>query len=118
MRTLYSRFKDTETRNAAGIEFDDPQVSGQRGDGEGWRSLKSREDTQEIQSYVLGGERIMGDWTLSSQVGYSQSTEKDPGGIAAAKFVGDFTDVGFDGTRKPTPLAGADFYDRASFTLR
>ena len=117
LRTLYSRFKDTETRNAAGIEFDDPQVSGQRGDGEGWRSLKSREDTQEIQSYVLGGERIMGDWTLSSQVGYSQSTEKDPGGIAAAKFVGDFTDVGFDGTRKPTLSAGADFYDPASFTL-
>ncbi|MDC6625489.1 hypothetical protein OEZ82_26020, partial [Leclercia adecarboxylata] len=37
LRTLYSRFKDTETRNAAGVEFADPQASGETGDAEGWR---------------------------------------------------------------------------------
>lgn len=117
LRTLYSKFKDTETRNAAGIEFDDAQLSGERGDGEGWRELKSREDTQEIQSYVFGGERMIDLWTISGQAGYSQSTEKDPGGIAGAKFVGDFTDIGFDGTRKPHLVAGGAFYDPTAFEL-
>ncbi|MFG0581991.1 TonB-dependent receptor [Pseudomonas sp. zjy_9] len=117
LRTLYSKFKDTETRNAAGIEFDDAQLSGERGDGEGWRELKSREDTQEIQSYVFGGERMIDLWTISGQAGYSQSTEKDPGGIAGAKFVGDFTGIGFDGTRKPHLVAGDVFYDPTAFEL-
>ena len=117
LRTLYSKFKDTETRNAAGVEFADPQASGERGDAEGWRDLKSRKDTQQIQSYVIGGERMIDLWTLSGQAGYSQATEKDPGGIAGAQFVGDFTDIGFDGTRKPLVSAGGAFYDPASFTL-
>ncbi|QCI12355.1 TonB-dependent receptor [Pseudomonas putida] len=117
LRTLYSRFKDTETRNAMGLEFADPQASGARGEAEGWRDIKSREDTQEIQSYVLGGERIIDQWTVSAQAGYSQATEHDPGGIAGAKFVGDFDDVGFDGTRKPTLSVGSDFYDPTRFTL-
>lgn len=117
LRTLYSKFKDTETRNAEGLEFADPQASGQRGEAEGWRDLKSREDTQEIQSYVLGGERIIDQWTVSAQAGYSQATEKDPGGIAGAKFVADFDEVGFDGTRKPRLSVGNDFYDPARFTL-
>jgi TonB-dependent receptor len=117
LRTLYSKFKDTETRNAEGLEFADPQASGQRGEAEGWRDLKSREDTQEIQSYVLGGERIIDQWTVSAQAGYSQATEKDPGGIAGAKFVADFDVVGFDGTRKPRLSVGNDFYDPTRFTL-
>ncbi|XXF09974.1 TonB-dependent receptor [Pseudomonas sp. D2-3] len=117
LRTLYSKFKDTETRNAAGVEFADAQASGERGDAEGWRDLKSRQDTQEIQSYVFGGERMIELWTVSGQAGYSQATEKDPGGIAGAKFIGDFTDVGFDGTRKPHLSVGSGFYDPASFEL-
>ncbi len=117
LRTLYSKFKDTETRNAAGVEFADAQASGERGDAEGWRDLKSRQDTQEIQSYVFGGERMIDLWTISGQAGYSQATEKDPGGIAGAKFVGDFTDVGFDGTRKPHLSVGSGFYDPAAFEL-
>ncbi|MFJ4348881.1 TonB-dependent receptor [Pseudomonas sp. NPDC089401] len=117
LRTLYSKFKDTETRNAEGLEFADPQASGQRGEAEGWRDLKSRKDTQEIQSYVLGGERIIDQWTVSAQAGYSQASEKDPGGIAGAKFVADFDEVGFDGTRKPRLSVGNDFYDPTRFTL-
>ncbi|WP_322980589.1 TonB-dependent receptor [Pseudomonas sp. C11] len=117
LRTLYSKFKDTETRNAAGVEFDDAQATGERGDAEGWRSLKSREETQVIQSYVFGGERIIDLWTVSAQAGYSQATEKNPGGIASAKFVGDFSDVGFDGTETPSLSAGSAFYDPSSFSL-
>jgi TonB-dependent receptor len=117
LRTLYSRFKDTETRNAAGMEFADSQLSGERGEGEGWRDLKSREDTQTIQSYVLGGERMFDLWTVSGQAGYSQSTERDPGGLAGAEFIGDFDGVGFDGNRKPRLAVGSAFYNPSAFTL-
>jgi len=119
LRTLYSRFKDTETRNAAGVEFADAQQPGEAGDAEGWRELKDREETQEIQSFVLGGEQLVGQWTFNGQVGYSQSSEDTPGHIGGALFEGndDFADVGFDSTRKPRLNVGDDFYDPASFSL-
>ncbi|VXC27493.1 TonB-dependent receptor [Pseudomonas sp. 8Z] len=117
LRTLYSKFKDTETRNSAGLKLDDAQAPGERGNGEGWRALKSREETQEIQSYVFGGERMIDLWTISGQAGYSQASETNPGGIASAKFVGDFTGIGFDGTRKPALSVGSGFYDPSSFDL-
>jgi len=119
LRTLYSRYKDTETRNAAGVEFADAQLPGEAGDAEGWRELKDREETQEIQSFVLGGEQLVGQWTFNGQVGYSQSSEDTPGHIGGALFEGndDFADVGFDSTRKPRLNVGDDFYDPASFSL-
>ncbi|WP_068824703.1 TonB-dependent receptor [Pseudomonas sp. BMS12] len=119
LRTLYSRYKDTETRNAAGVEFDDAQRPGERGDAEGWRELKDREETQEIQSYVLGGERLIGQWTLNAQAGYSKSSEDTPGHIAGAVFEGngDFADAGFSDTKKPHLNIGGDFYDPANFSL-
>ena len=119
LRTLYSRFKDTETRNAAGVEFADAQQPGEAGDAEGWRELKDREETQEIQSFVLGGEQLVGQWTFNGQVGYSQSSEDTPGHIGGALFEGndDLADVGFDSTRKPRLNVGDDFYDPASFSL-
>lgn len=119
LRTLYSRFKDTETRNAAGVEFADAQLPGASGDAEGWRELKDREETQEVQSYVLGGERLMGQWTLNAQAGYSQSSEDTPGHIAGATFEGsdDFADVGFSDSKKPHLNIGSEFSDPANFSL-
>ncbi|WP_434456300.1 TonB-dependent receptor [Stutzerimonas urumqiensis] len=119
LRTLYSRFKDTETRHANVIEFADAQLPGERGDAEGARELKSREETQEIQSYVFGGERMIDLWTVSGQVGYSRSSEDTPGHIAGATFEGndDFADAGFSGTRKPRLSIGSEFYDASNFTL-
>lgn len=119
LRTLYSRFKDSETRNAAGLEFADAQAAGTLGDAEGWRELKEREETQTIQSYVFGGERLLGAWTLAGQAGYSRSGERTPGHIAGATFEGDddFTDAGFFSSRKPVLTAGSAFYDPAAFVL-
>ncbi len=119
LRTLYSRFKDSETRNAAGIEFDDARLPGETGDGEGYRELKDREETQEIQSYVFGGERMMGLWTLSGQAGYSRSSEDSPGHIAGVTFEGirDFTGTGFDDSKKPRLNVENGFYDPANFAL-
>lgn len=119
LRTLFSEFKDTETRNAAGVEFNDAQSSGERGDAEGYRRLKSREEKQSIPSFVLGGEHRFDLWTASMQAGYSQAEEKNPGGIAGAKFKGniDFEDAGFSGTRKPHLNMPSAFYDPSSFEL-
>ncbi|MGD8217053.1 TonB-dependent receptor [Pseudomonas thivervalensis] len=118
LRTLYSRYKDSETRNAASLAFEDPQAVGELGDAEGERKLKQREETQEIQSYVLGGERMFGLWTLSGQGGYSQSSEDSPGHIAGATFAGiDGFDGGFYGNDKPRPIIGSGFYDPANFSL-
>lgn len=119
LRTLYSRYKDSETRNSTSIEFADPQAAGERGDAEASRKLKQREETQQIQSYVFGGERQLGLWTLSGQTGYSRSSEDSPAHIAGATFKGnsDFSDSGFSGNGKPRPVIGAGFYDAANFTL-
>ncbi len=118
LRTLYSRYKDSETRNAASIAFEDPQAAGELGDAEGKRKLKQREETQEIQSYVLGGERMFGLWTLSGQGGYSQSSEDSPGHIAGATFEGiDGFNGGFYDSDKPRPIIGSGFYDPANFSL-
>lgn len=120
VRTLYSNYKDTETRNAAGAEFADPLLPGEVGEGEGWRELKDREETQEIQSYVLGGEHMLGAWTFSAQAGYSKSTEETPDALDAAVFEGndDFTGIGFGDGKKPVLNAGSDYYDPASFSLK
>ncbi|SDB19541.1 TonB-dependent receptor [Pseudomonas sp. NFACC23-1] len=118
LRTLYSRYKDSETRNAASIAFEDPQAAGELGDAEGKRKLKQREETQQIQSYVLGGERLFGLWTLSGQGGYSQSSEDSPGHIAGATFEGiDGFNGGFYDNDKPRPIIGSGFYDPANFSL-
>ncbi|WP_454845687.1 TonB-dependent receptor [Pseudomonas farris] len=119
LRTLYSRYKDSETRNSTSLEFADPLAAGELGDAEGSRKLKQREETQEIQSYVLGGERMFGLWTLSGQAGYSRSSEDSPGHIANAAFNGtdDFADSGFYDTEKPRPIIGQGFYNPDNFSL-
>lgn len=118
LRTLYSRYKDSETRNSTSIAFEDPQAADELGDTEGKRKLKQREETQEIQSYVLGGERMFGLWTLSGQAGYSQSSEDSPGHIAGATFEGiDGFNGGFYDNDKPRPIIGSGFYDPANFSL-
>ncbi|MCK9796220.1 TonB-dependent receptor [Pseudomonas sp. MAFF 302030] len=119
LRTLYSRYKDSETRNSTSIEFADPQAAGELGDAEGKRKLKQRDETQEIQSYVFGGERLVGLWTLSGQAGYSRSSEDSPGHIAGATFEGnsDFSGSGFYDNDKPRPIISPGFYDPANFSL-
>ncbi|PKM04862.1 MAG: TonB-dependent receptor [Gammaproteobacteria bacterium HGW-Gammaproteobacteria-6] len=119
LRTLYSRYQDDEVRQASIIEFADPQTSGQLGDAEAVRELKAREETQEVQSLVLGGNRRFDDWTLSAQAGYSQASEKSPVGLANAAFAGndDFINAGFNDTRIPRLRMESAFYDPANFSL-
>ncbi|MCU1729634.1 TonB-dependent receptor [Pseudomonas sp. 7P_10.2_Bac1] len=119
LRTLYSRFKDSEIRNSDAIEFSNPQAEGELGKAKGKRKLKQRDETQEIQSYVLGGERTLGLWTLSGQAGYSESSEDTPAGISGATFKSNssFPGSGWYDSEKPRPIIGAGFYDPANYTL-
>ncbi|MBX8486866.1 TonB-dependent receptor [Pseudomonas cichorii] len=119
LRTLYSRFKDDEVRTTNGFEFDNAQAAGTLGDAEGTRKLKARTETQEIKSFVFGGERMYDLWTVSGQAGYSESSEDSPGHIAGATFVGnnDFANTGFYDSEKPRPIVGSGFYDASNFTL-
>ncbi|MCV4340850.1 TonB-dependent receptor [Pseudomonas capsici] len=119
LRTLYSRFKDNEVRTTNGFEFDNAQAAGVLGDAEGTRKLKARTETQEIKSFVFGGERMYDLWTVSGQAGYSESSEDSPGHIAGATFVGnnDFANTGFYDSEKPRPIVGSGFYDASNFTL-
>ena len=117
LRTLYSRFKDTESRQEVAAEFSDPLLAGQRGDAEVTRSLKSREETQEIQSFVLGGKQGFGTWTVEGQLGYSEASEENPGGISGAKYKAELSNVGFSSTQKPVITADQDLYDAANYEL-
>lgn len=119
LRTLYSRYQDSETRQANVIEFADAQLPGERGDAEGSRELKDRSETQEVKSLVIGGKRRLGDWTLSSQYGYSEASEDSPLHIPGASFAGndDFTDAGYDSSRKPDLQINDAFYQASNFTL-
>ncbi|RMQ40832.1 TonB-dependent receptor [Pseudomonas cichorii] len=119
LRTLYSRFKDDEVRTTNGFEFADAQAAGTLGDAEGTRKLKARTETQEIKSFVFGGERMYDLWTLSGQAGYSESSEDSPGHIAGATFVGnnDFSNTGFYDSETPRPIVSSAFYDASGFSL-
>ncbi|WP_110665859.1 TonB-dependent receptor [Salinicola halophilus] len=119
LRTLYSRFEDDETRNASIIEFEEPLRPGETGSAEVARELKDREETQEVQSYVLGGERMMGLWTLSGQVGYSRASEETPDALSGAVYAGhdSYDDVSFSNTRDPRLHIDSDFQDASSYAL-
>ncbi|WP_341706288.1 TonB-dependent receptor [Halopseudomonas sp.] len=119
LRTLYSRFKDTETRQTNVIEFADAQLPGERGDAEGTREIKDREETQEIKSLVIGGERQLGDWKVAAQYGYSEAEEDSPLHTPGAKFEGndDFTAAGYNDSKQPNLIIDSAFYDPGNFTL-
>ncbi|MGV6475680.1 TonB-dependent receptor [Azotobacter vinelandii] len=118
LRTLYSRYADSETRNAAGVEFADPLAPGGSGEAEGWRELKDRTEIQTIRSYVLGGERLLGPWTLKGQVGYSRSSENSRG-LGSAVFESDeeFEDAGFTSRAKPHLNIGSGFFSADGFSF-
>jgi TonB-dependent receptor len=117
LRTIYSLFEDDEQRHIAGLEFDNAQLSGELGPGEGARELKDRIDTQEIKSVTFGGDKSIGLWTINGQAAYSESSETSPYAIAGAVFESDFANVGFNNNRQPSILAGADYFDPNSFEL-
>lgn len=130
LRTLYSKFEDDEQRNRITTRFN-PSSGGAVSAGTAGqlrdettndvrvrRDLKDRIDRQEIKTVTFGGEKNMGLWTVNGQASYTESSEKGLPGIANARFQNDFDGVGFTDSKKPSVIAGADFYDPNNYTLR
>lgn len=119
VRTFYSRYEDSEIRNAALVEFEDPLLSGEQGEAEATRELKEREETQRVKSIVFGGERLMGDWTLSGQGSYSKASEDTPEHIAGATFSGTETlsDMGYTSTHRPHLTSNSAFFSDDNYQL-
>ena len=119
LRSLASRFSDEEERQAHAIEFDKAQTEGVLGKAESARELKSRKETQDILSLVLGTEQQLGDWKLDLALASSKASEDTPEHIAGAVFKSndDFSKVGFGDTRKPELIGPDSMYDPAQFTL-
>nr|WP_145144014.1 TonB-dependent receptor [Pseudomonas duriflava] len=117
LRTLYSRFKDTETRNATVFSFEDALAEGETGETVISRELKDRTETQNIQSYVLGGERQLENWTVKAQAGYSQAEERTPLHTDSASFISDALDAGFYDGEQPHAVSSTTALASSNYTL-
>lgn len=99
LRSLYSRFSDTEERQSMAIEFADPQFAGSLGEAALIRSLKQREETQSISAIVLGTKQTSGNWEWQLEAGASKADEDTPFSISGADFEQELADgVGFTGS--------------------
>ncbi len=117
LRTLYSKFNDSESRQGLGVEFADAQAAGATGEAEATRALKDREENSTALSLVLGTQQKFGLWTLDAQAGYGRANEKNPSYVQS-EFTGEFdAGVGFSGNRKPVVSGPAGFYDAAEYEL-
>lgn len=118
LRTLYSRFTDSEIRQANIFEFDNPMLAGERGDMSVAKELKDREETQDISSFALGGQHFWKDWIVDFQAGYSTASENTPQEINATFETDDvLANGGFTNTRKPLLLAPDGFADAGNYSL-
>ncbi|MFA0373259.1 hypothetical protein AB4511_27105, partial [Vibrio sp. 10N.222.54.F6] len=95
IRTLYSSFVDTETRNGNEIKWDEGVLPNSPAEAEATRSLKSREEDQAIYSVVFGGESRFDTWTLNYQASWSRAEADKPRYIGGADFEGEFDDVAY-----------------------
>ncbi|MAB43669.1 MAG: TonB-dependent receptor, partial [Pseudomonadales bacterium] len=77
------------------------------------------EETQEIKSLVIGGERQLGDWKVAAQYGYSEAEEDSPLHTPGAVFEGndDFLNAGYNDSKQPNLSIDDAFYDPANFSL-
>lgn len=117
LRTLYSRFADDEVRQSMAIEFEDAMAAGETGNAEVVRELKAREETQTIQSFVLGGQRQLGQWTFNAQLGISHAGEDNPHELSPAAFETDEDEASFQNTREPRFSLADRFFDTDNFAL-
>ncbi|MCG9695642.1 TonB-dependent receptor [Shewanella sp. Isolate11] len=117
LRSLYSRFIDTESRNGNEIEWEDGIEEKVLGSAEAKRSLKSREEDQAIISLVLGGESRLDKWIVDYQTSWSRANADKPDHIAAAEFKAEFDDVSYQDSKTPIITAPEAFYQADEYEL-
>ncbi|MCL1064957.1 TonB-dependent receptor [Shewanella benthica] len=117
LRSLYSSFVDTETRNANEIKWQEATLPGSQGTAEATRSLKSRDEEQVIASYVFGGQSRFDEWTLDYLASWSRATADKPRYIGGADFEGEFDDVAYQDSSVPRISAPGAFYSAEEYQL-
>ncbi|GIU20765.1 MULTISPECIES: TonB-dependent receptor [unclassified Shewanella] len=117
LRTLYSSFVDTETRNSNEIKWDEATLPDVLGPAEATRSLKSREEDQSIVSLVFGGESRLEQWTLNYQASWSRAQADKPMYIGKADFEAGFDEVGYQDSQVPMINASEAFYSADEYQL-
>ncbi|QQX80247.1 TonB-dependent receptor [Shewanella sp. KX20019] len=117
IRTLYSSFVDTETRNGNEIKWDDGALPDDPTTAEATRSLKSREEDQAIFSLVLGGESRLDTWTVNYLTSWSRAEADKPRYIGGADFEGEFDEVAYQNSQVPKISASDDFYNADNYLL-
>ncbi|MBU1619759.1 MAG: TonB-dependent receptor [Gammaproteobacteria bacterium] len=119
LRTLYSRFSDTEERQGMIVELADPLFAGDTGEAALIRSLKQREETQSISAFVLGTKQTSGDWQWQLEAGASKADEDTPFNISAADFEQEFDQgVGYSGSTMLRLTAPAEAYLAEGYELK
>ena len=100
-RGVYSSFEDEEFRSRVSYDFGDAEpVSGGSDSAlfdlngeeelEVVRDVKDRTETQEIMSYLVGGETFAGAWTFDYEVSYTESEEDESDTFDTTDFARDF----------------------------
>ncbi|SEI00917.1 TonB-dependent receptor [Rheinheimera pacifica] len=119
LRSLYSRFSDSEERQSMAVELADPQFAGSLGEAALIRSLKQREETQSISAIVLGTKQTSGNWEWLLEAGASKADEDTPFNIGAADFEQEFADgVGFTGSNILRLTAPAEAFLADGYELK
>ena len=103
-RGIYSQFDDTEQRGRLTFEMDEVPTSGtgttaffDDADGEitVQRDLKDRFESQKIQSYQVGGDTALDNWTFDYMIAYSEAEEHEYKTIDPTRFERKFEGEGF-----------------------
>ena len=126
LRSLYSRFKDTELRQRTEVKFEDGEFADGAAEvgpeiyfleAKADRDLKDRIETQKIFSTVLGGETFLDNWSFEYSVAYSHSEEREPDRLDTDFKSDERVNVGVDISDPLLPFGiFASDADRALFT--
>lgn len=101
-RTLYSQFDDTEQRRRLVFKLDEPSSGTATGatflsdDGEIEieRELKDRFESQEIQTFEVGGETSLNSWDFDYKISFSKAEEEETETEDPTLFIAAFEDPG------------------------
>ncbi len=122
-RVSYNDFEDTEIRNAAVFEVDGFDAIGSDSfiatGTEHVREFKDREESMRVIAASIGGENVLGPWTIDYRLSYSKAEEDTPYDFEAIYELADVVDVRYSGTNtnvlRIEQLAGPDFTDPANY---
>ena len=120
LRAFHSSFSDDEIRDrlTIGNITGGSAAEGATFTARAERRLRQRKYTRTIDSTVLGGERKLGDWTLSANAAVSEADEDQPNALNDVQFrQNGVSGLAFTGTELPVLSGSANLYDASRYNL-